>query len=200
VYVRGASSSNPYTIPSGGVITIYDYEVTPTVAYTYQLQVIKTAGTVVTGSVPTTSNSVTVTSFSWWEFDPNTVSTATNAQVVGWQSQRTEQSTARLVLGQQTPNVVTSTMGGIDGSATFETFDPTTYSKLQQLLISQTTIFVSSPWGPTDTTYVRFGPQSGGGGGGGGTKVQDSSLLPSSYASMHRTTNVTWVAQARPPV
>ena len=199
-YVRGASINNPYVIPGTGIITVYDYEAVPSIEYTYTLQILVTTGTSTVASDIGTSNSVMLMTDRWWELDPNNPAGAINAQVIGWQPVRTEQSTARLVLGQVTPNVVTSTMGGIDGQATFETFDPTTYQSLQGVLTSQTTIFVSSPWGPTDTSYVRFGPQSGGGGGAGGSKVVDSTLLPSTYANMHRTTQVTWVAQARPPV
>lgn len=199
-YVRGASVTNPYTITGTGNILVYDYEPVPTVAYTYRLQIIHTTGTAITASAPVTSGSVTITTTGWWEVDPNSVSGAVNAQAIAWQPQITEQSTARLVMGQATPNIVASTMGGKDGQATFETFDPATYVSLQALLTSQSTVFVSSPWGPTDTTYLRFGPQTGGGGGAGGNKVNDSTLLPSTFASMHRTTQVTFVAQARPPV
>ena len=199
-YVRGASINYPYTIPGSGVITVNDYEAVPSIEYTYTLQIIVTTGTSTVASDIGTSNAATLITNRWWEFDPTNPAGAIEAQVIGWQPVRTEQSTARLVLGQATPNVVTSNMGGIDGQATFETFDPITFQGLQGILTSQTTIFISSPWGPTDTTYVRFGPQSGGGGGSSGNKVQDSTLLPSTYANMHRTTQVTFVAQARPPV
>ena len=164
------------------------------------LQILVTTGTSTVASDIGTSNAATLTTNRWWELDPNNPAGAIEAQVIAWQPQITEQSTARLVMGQATPNVVASTMGGLDGQATFETFDPITYQTLRAMLTSQTTIFVSSPWGPTDTTYVRFGPQTGGGGGAGGNKIVDSTLLPSTYANMHRTTQITWAAQARPPV
>jgi hypothetical protein len=198
-FVRGASINNPYTITSGAIV-VNDYEAIPQVEYTYALQIIQTSGTTTIASDFTFTDAVTLITNRWWEFDPNNPADAIQAQAIAWQPVRTEQSTARLVLGQATPNVVSSSMGGIDGQATFETFDPLTYQGLQSILTSQTTIFVSSPWGPTDSTYVRFGPQSGGGGGGTGNKVQDSTLMASTYANMHRTTQVTFVAQARPPV
>ena len=198
-YVRGASPANPLTLVSGQV-AVDDYEVTPSQTYTYTLQIIKTTSGVVTASALATSNGAFVTTTKWWEFDPTNPSTAFSAQIISWNPQVTEQSTAHLVLGQSTPNVVAANMGGLDGTATFETFDPTTYSNLQGMLTSQTTYFLMSPWGVSDTGYVRFGPQSGGASDGNGNKVKDSTLLPSTLSNMHRTTNVTWVAQARPPV
>lgn len=199
-YVRNASINYPYTIPGSGFVTVNDYEAVPSVEYTYTLQILVTTGTSTVASDIGTSNAATLTTNRWWELDPNNPAGAIEAQVIAWEPQITEQSTARLVMGQATPNVVASTMGGLDGQATFETFDPITYQTLRAMLTSQTTIFVSSPWGPTDTTYVRFGPQTGGGGGAGGNKIVDSTLLPSTYANMHRTTQITWAAQARPPV
>ena len=199
-YVRNASINYPYTIPGSGIVTVNDYEAVPSVNYTYTLQILVTTGTSTVASDIGTSNAAMLTTTRWWELDPNNPAGAIEAQVIAWQPQITEQSTARLVMGQATPNVVASTMGGLDGQATFETFDPITYQTLRAMLTSQTTIFVSSPWGPMDTTYVRFGPQTGGGGGAGGNKIVDSTLLPSTYANMHRTTQITWAAQARPPV
>ena len=198
-YLRGASLNNPLPV-TGGTIAIADYEAVPGTAYTYSLQIIVDTGGVYTASGISESNSVTLTTLGWWELDPNDPSTAFNAQVIAWQPQVTEQSTAHLVSGQAYPNVVAANMGGLDGQATFETFDPDTYASLQAMLQSQTTYFVSSPFGIVDTAYVRWGPQTGGASGGSGNKVKDSSLLPSTLAAMHRTTAVTWVAQARPPV
>ena len=199
-YVRNASIANPASVTDSS-LAISDYEAVPTVEYTYTAYILQDFGGGITAiSSPTTSNSVTLITTGWWELLPNEVDTAINAQVIEWAAQVTEQSTAHLVLGQATPNVVTNTMGKTDGTATFETFDPTVYNALENLLQSQSTVFVSSPWGPVDTAYVRFGPQTGGSSSGTGNKVKDSTLLPSTFANMHRTTAVTWVAQARPPV
>ena len=199
LYVRNASPSNPLVL-AGGALAISDYEVVPKVAYTYTLQVVLNTGGVYTASAFVTSGSATVTTTGWWELDPNNPAGAFNAQLISWNPVVTEQSTAHLVTGQATPNIVASTMGGQDGQGTFETFDPVTYANVQSMLTSQTTYFVSSPWGATDSGYVRFGPQTGGSSGGNGNKVKDSTLLPSTYAGMHRTVAVTFVAQPRPPV
>jgi hypothetical protein len=199
-YVRNASLSNPAVV-TDGTLTIYDYEAIPTVDYQYTAWILDTSTPgIYKLSQPTTSNSVMLKTSGWWEIEPNVPANSTNAQVINWTGQVTEQATAHLVLGQPTPNIVANVMGKLDGTATFETFDPVTYHNLSSLLQSQSTIFVSSPWGPVDTTYARFGPQTGGLSGGSGTQVKQSDLLPSTFANMHRTTAVTWVAQPRPPV
>jgi hypothetical protein len=201
LYVRTASIANPYRLPlTTQTQIIEDLEAVPTVAYTYQAQIAVNVGGDLMLSAAATSNSVTLVTTGWWEVDPNNPSSAVSAQAINWEPQVTEQSTAHLVMGQQTPNVVANVMGGLDGQATFETFDPDTYADFQALLTSQSTIWVSSPFGPTDSAYVRFGPQTGGLSSGSGNKVNDSSLLPGTSENMHRTTAVTWVAQARPPV
>ena len=198
-YVRGASPANP-TVLTGGALTVYDLEAIPNTPYTYTLQIIGGTSSSPTASPLQTSNSVTLTTTGWWEINPLNPLSSVNAQLISWEPQITEQSTAHLVMGQATPNVVASVMGGLDGQGTFETFDPVTYTQVQAMLKSQVTWWVSSPWGASDSTYVRFGPQTGGMSSGGGNKVHDSTLMPSTYESMHRTTAVTWVAQARPAV
>ena len=90
--------------------------------------------------------------------------------MTSWEIQTTEQSTAHLVMGQATPNVVANIMGGNDGQATFWTQDSVTYASLQALLQSQATIFVSAPFGRGGTGYYRFGPQTGGLSSARGTK------------------------------
>ena len=184
------------------VFIVDDYEAVQTVAYTYQAQLVADLMSNTVVSPPVVSSPVTLNTSPprWWELDPNNPSGAVAAQFIEFEPQVTEQSTAHLVMGQQTPNVVANVMGLNDGQGTFETFDPNTYASIEALLQSQSTIFVSSPWGPVDTIYVRFGPQTGGMSSGSGNKVKDSTLLPSTAAGMHRTTAVTWTAQARPPV
>jgi hypothetical protein len=203
LYVRNASIDTPapWTSELQSVI-VNDYEATPGVAYTYEAFVLVTfAANQSVLSSPGTSGSATIVSIRWWELNPLDPSTAVEAQVLSWNPQVTEQSAAHLVMGQSVPNVVANAMGGLDGNVTFETFDLDIYTGLEALLQSQQTVFISSPWGITDTGYVRFGPQSGGGSsGGGGNKVKDSSLLPSIATAPHRMTTVSWVAQNRPPV
>ena len=200
-YVRGASINNPAVVPMGASeVLLFDYEAVPITDYTYDATIIMTVGGNTVLSDPATSNDVTLITTNWWEINPVEVGGAINAQAIEWSAQVTEQSTAHLVMGQQTPNIVANVMGGTDGTATFETFDPDTYAAFQAILQSQATIFVSSPFGPADTCYARFGPQTGGLSSGTGNKVKESALMPSAYAGMHRTTAVTWVAQSRPPV
>ena len=206
VYVRGASPANPAALPSvGETAVIYDLECVPNnVQYTYSAQVLAILGAnnaVISASASAAAVILNMTTGSpWWFINPSDYSMATNAQPISWEPQVTEQSTAHLVTGQATPNVVANVMGGTDGQATLETFDPLTYANLETILQSQATIWVSSPFGLSDSGYVRFGPQTGGLSTGSGNKVKDSSLQASTLANMNRTTDVTFVAQMRPPV
>jgi hypothetical protein len=228
-YVRGASLINPAVFASSSVVVIdYECIPTVVYSYTVQTVVsVIVPGTasvgVVAYNVPTgqgtvgygvasyvgqyyqTSTMVSVSNVmvstnGWWLLNPLTPTTGpAYAQAVDWEPQITEQSTAHIVMGQAYPNVVANVMGGLDGQATFGTWDPVTYANLQTLLTSQQTIFVSSAWGPTDCGYFRFGPQTGGMSTGSGNTVLDSTLQPSVTANMYRTTAITWVSQGRPP-
>lgn len=195
--VRNASVANPLALPSPSQqATVSDYEATPTVTRQYRARVSS-------GSLTSAWSEVQEATIpgggGWWELDPTDPSTAVNAQVRDMHPIVTEQSSAHLVLGQQTPNVIASAMGGVDGVVTFETFDSATYIGLTKLLTSQKTIFLSNPYG-TDVgvAYVRFGPASGAMTTGMGSKTKHSQLHPSTAAATHHTTRVTWVAQPRP--
>lgn len=197
--VRYASISNPARIPSPSEqVTLYDYEVPPGTAYTYTATVIEPS----TGlaSAPATSGPVTLATTEWWEFDPTDYSTAVAAQPTQWNPLNTEQSTAHPVMGQTTMNVIANTMMRQDFGATFELFDSPTYEALQDLLISQKTIFISSPWGTTDTGWFRIGPQSGGMSTGMGNQTKNTQLLPSVASGAHRTVAINAIAQPRPTV
>lgn len=200
LYVRNASTSTPASVAANSNLVVSDYECVPLTAYGYSAYMIVTVGgnTLVSNSASTSSSASVVTT-KWWEIIPASVSTATSAQLIDWTAATSEQGTAHFVMGQTTPNVVASNMGGMDGTGTFETFSPIIYQALQTILQSQSTIFMSSPWGASDSGYVRFGPATNSPGNSGQT-VKSSQLLPSSYNAMHRLTAVTWVAQARPPV
>jgi hypothetical protein len=161
-------------------------------------------------SRPSTSLPALVTTNRWWEFipapaaangsaGPTTNTTATMAQATQWNPVQTEQSAAHAVAGQQTMNIVANVMMHQDFIGTFEIFDAPTYANLNNLMLSQQTVFVSSPFGSLDSGYFRIGPQSGGGGGGGGTKTKDTKLMPSTVAGPHREVQVNAVAQPRPP-
>lgn len=201
-YERNCSPTNPLPMPSPSqYVTHEDFDIVSGVTYVYAAQILVTTGpneSVI--STAANSNAVGVLTHEWWELDPLNPSSAINAQCIAWNPQVTEQSTAHLVMGQTTPNVVANVMGGLDGTATFELFDDDTYTAFQNLLQSQRTIFVSSPWGPNDSGYVRFGPQTGAMSSGSGNTVKSAQLMPSVLGSGHRTVQVTWVAQPRPQV
>lgn len=198
--VRGASAANPVQIPaSTQQVVVYDAELTPTTDYTYTAVVDATASgfpIASPASLPTSAESVSTTKA--WEFDPTDLSTAVAAQVTQWNPQVTEQSTAHLVAGQPTMNIVANAMGKTDGQATFETFDQPTYAGLEALLLSQKTIFVSLPY--AESHYARFGPATGGLSAGVGNKTKDAQLQASTAAAPYRITTVSWVAQERPLV
>lgn len=202
LYVRGASPAAPATVPTLlQRLTVDDYEAVPSTPYSYAVVVVATVSTIAITSATANTSSVTLLTTKWWELDPTDPSTAVSAQIVDFNPQVTEQSTAHLVMGQAVPNVVANTMGKTDGAATFETFDVASYNGLQSLLASQRTIFLSDPFGDQyGVDYVRFGPQSGGMSTGVGNKTKDARLHPSTAAAPHRLTQVTWVAQERPTV
>lgn len=207
LYVRYASIANPASLTDDADeaeaqdLTISDYEAFQQVGYTYNALVVVTFGPNQSVVSPTSvSNEATITTSSWWEIDPLNTSTAVAAQLISFEPQVTEQSTAHIVSGQQVPNIVANVMGGQDGTAEAWTKDSPTYLGFQAILQSQTTVFVSSPWGPTLGGYVRFGPQTGGMSSGSGNKVQDATLQQSVASAPVFTTAVTWVAQLRPPV
>ena len=125
---------------------------------------------------------------------------AVNANFLEYNPQVTEQSTAHLVMGQPTPNVIANVMGGTDGTGQFLTLDAATYTMLQEILQSQQTIFISNPYGDDGVNYVRFGPQTGALSTGSGNTVKSARLLPSTAAGPYRTIDVTWTAAVQPPV
>ena len=202
LYVRGASNINPATPNSlTQAVTLYDAEAVPGDPYTYTATV-----TVPLGSSSLTSlasgatASQTIVSTNWWEFDPTDLSTAVNAQPTDWSPVNTEQSAAHMVTGTPVLNMVADTMLHQDFSGTFEIFSNTVYVAFQALLKSQKTVFISSPWGDTDTGYFRVGPQSGGLSTGMGNKTKNTKLMPSTYGAGHRTVQITAIAQNRPNV
>lgn len=196
--VRGASTAHPLPLPTGTTVQVADAEVVPLTPYSYNVAVQAPDALI---APPVATGSETLMTVQWWEFDPTDLSTATNAQLSEYNPQITEQSAAHMVLGQSTLNIVAAAMGGVDGTATFETFDTPTYLALSALLQSQRTVFISDPFGDNQgVTYVRFGPQTGGMSTGNGNKTKDSSLHPSTGAAPHHTTQISWVAQPRPAV
>ncbi|MDE2096451.1 MAG: hypothetical protein KGL39_04335 [Patescibacteria group bacterium] len=203
--VRWASSGNPLAVPAvGQTAVVYDYEVPPLTSYTYTA-VVQVASLTLTSPSSTASDSVELSTTSWYEFDP-TLGTATSnpsastANMVDWSPVSTEQSTANQVTNQSTMNIVANAMMNQDFEATAELFTDDIYKAFNSLLLSQKTVYISSPWGSLDSGYFRLGPQSGGMSSGFGTKAKQTTLMPSVAGSGHRKVAVTAVAQPRPTV
>lgn len=196
LYVRNASPVHPATY-NGVSLVVNDYEAVPTVAYTYSAQV--TGSSTVT-SAAGTSGSVTLTTTNWWELNPVTPATAINAQFIDWSPTQIEQSTGHPVMGQNVMNVVASTVLQQDFTGTAELFTAAVYTGFQALLNSGQTVFISSPWGTTDSGYFRIGIPSGGLSTGTGSTTKTTKLMPSTAAGPHRTVDTLAVAAARPPV
>jgi hypothetical protein len=202
LYVRGASQLNPAT-PNAltQAITIVDAEAIPGDPYTYTaVMTVPLGNSSLTSLTSGPTASQTIMSTSWWEVDPTDLTTAINAQPTDWSPVNTEQSTAHMVTGTQVLNMVADTMLHQDFSGTFEIFNDAVYVAFQVLLKSQKTVYISSPWGDTDSGYFRVGPQSGGLSTGMGNKTKNTKLLPSTYGAGHRTVQITAVAQLRPGV
>ena len=151
-------------------------------------------------SQPANSSPVRVTTTLWWELDPTDPSTAVAAQPNQWQPVNTEQATAHAVMGVTVLNVVSSVMMEQDFSGTFEIFDASVYTAFQSLLTSGKVVFISSPWGTTDSGWFRIGPASGGLSTGAGVKAKNTQLMPSTANAPHRTVQITAVAAPRPTV
>lgn len=195
LYVRGASPTNPTTYSSP--TTVYDYEAVPGVSYTYAAVVTNGSGG---ASAAGTSASVSLTTTGWWELDPTNVGTAVNANPIEWSPVQIEQSTGHPVMGQNVMNVVASTVLNQDFTGTFELFIAAVYTGFEALLGSGKIVFISSPWGSTDSGYFRIGPTSGGMSTGTGSTVKNTKLMASTSSGPHRTVDVLAVAAPRPTV
>lgn len=200
--VRNASTANPLSLPAPNESAyVNDYEIVPGVAYTYTgIVSVVTGGATIVSRMSAYTPPVTLTSTEWWEFDPTNPSGATHAQPVHWQPVNMEQASAHQVLSQSTMNVVANVVLGQDFEGTFEIFHPAVYTAFQALLVSQQILFISSPWGTTDSGYFRVGPMPGGLSMGMGTQAKQTQLLPSTPSGPHRTVAVTAVAALRPLV
>ena len=70
-YVRNASSANPVTVPTGQVVTIYDYEAPTNTPVTYSAFVTASNSGSPLTSAAGVSNSVSVTTAQWWIWVPS---------------------------------------------------------------------------------------------------------------------------------
>lgn len=147
-----------------------------------------------------TSGPVTLVSDQWWEFDPTDPSGAINAQLAEWKPVQTEQSTAHPGTGAQVLTMVANTMLHQDFTGTAELFSDAVSTAFEALLSSQKTLFISSPWGTSDSGYFRVGPMTGGMSMGVGNQTKNTTLNKSIRGAGHRKVDVMAVAQSRPPV
>lgn len=197
-YVRGAYASAPAAIPTPSqTLVVYDYEVTPGVAYTYTVVVSATlsANAVISSAASAASNSVTTTATTWWLINPLT-KTAISMFVTAHSTAPTEKSTAHFTIGQNLPTIVASTMGGDDGSFTVQTVTAAEFQALKTVMSSQAVQWMMNPLG--DGLYVRVGPQPGGMSSGMGNQTRQSSSVMSSVNNPVKTTQVTYNQVARP--
>ncbi|MEM0142422.1 MAG: LamG-like jellyroll fold domain-containing protein [Candidatus Parvarchaeum sp.] len=202
-FVRGASVTNPLTLYLGQNATILDYEIVPTISYTYTAQIIMNTtylsgiSDIVSPITPATEP-ITLEATEWWEIDPTNPASAINAQPTQWNPQNSEQLTPHMVTGSPVYNMVANVVMQQDFIATMELFSQSIYTAFQALLNSQKVLFIQSPWGPADSGYFRIGPEPGGMTSGNGTTNKNTTLLPSNTAGAHRTVAITASAQLRP--
>lgn len=112
-----------------------------------------------------------------------------------------EQSAAHYALGSRLPTVISDVVGGRDGTIGVSTFDDATYNTLVGLLLSQATLWLSSPFG--FGRYVRVGSAPGSsastsGGGGSPLPVHKGGLDPQTGAARVRNLSLQFVEQPRP--
>ncbi len=203
LYVRGASPANPLAIPAATQqASITDLETTPTAPYTYTATTTSAAATVLASPPSGPTASVTTTTTTWWTLDPTDLTTALALDVQQHQTSRTAQQTAHTVLGPPNtttyPTIVSSAIGGRDGTLTVETHSATEFAAVEQLVNTQNTMWLSSPYG--DGIYLRYGPQPGGMSSGVGNKTHDTATVPSPASTPVRTTALSYVGQPRPAV
>ena len=112
-----------------------------------------------------------------------------------------EMSAAHYALGASLPTVISDVVGGRDGTVAVQTFDDSTYNALRGLLLSQATLWLSSPFG--FGRYVRAGLAPGSsastsGGGGSPLPVHKGGLDPQTGAARVRNLSIQFVEQPRP--
>jgi hypothetical protein len=202
LYVRNASPANPLALNSVEAGNVYDYEVTPGVAYTYQAQLTDNLGggfiLISALSAPTSPRTVTTTA--WWFFNPLAPSTATQAIVQGFAISQYEQSAVHYPIGSGVgvtyPTILSSGFNGQDGVATVKTVSAANLAAIAALLTCGQTVFLSSPFGAT--YYARIGPQPGGVSGSTGNVAENAALQSSTLANPVNVISLSWVAQPRP--
>jgi len=198
LYVRNASTGTPLALNSQQEASVYDYECTPGVAYSYSAVIQATGSSGTISSAPAIAGASVPLALGFWEIDPTNPSSAVRAQPTQWEPQNFEQSAAHVVLGQVTNNVIASAMQASDFNATFITFTAAIYQGLLNLCTSQKTVFISDPFG--FSYYFRLALAPGGLSVGTGNKAHDTQLQASSAAAPYRQITVQGIAQPRPEV
>jgi len=200
LYVRGAYATAPALISTPSqTLVIDDYEVTPGVAYTYTAQTSATlsANAVISSPSSAASNSATVNSTVWWWVNPLNPSSAFSPFVTAYTGTQMEQATSHLVMGQPYPTIISSVMGGKDGTLTVQTVTPEEWQALESVINARQTLWMTNALG--DGLYVRIGPAPGGMSGGGyGVTSKQAQLAPGNTTNPVRTVTLTYQEVARP--
>jgi len=187
--VRGMSP-----MPSGGSgpslsATGYDYEATPQGSFLYYAvtTAVNGAGTAFL-SPPAASAPVLVTPNSWWLKDPLAPGNnlPVNPQAPSVKQRLTERSASFAPLGRSKPVVVSDSVSGEAGSATWRTFTAADYQALKVLLRRQATLLLQSPFG--EQWFCRL------------MADRQWDLLVSTLAQPVRDTAITWEEVDRPLV
>jgi hypothetical protein len=190
--VRGGSS---LTLPSSGQsATVIDWEAIPSTTRSYRAYVQVASPAV--ESLASTTATATVTTSQWWLVDPLNTSASFSPEVSAHTTSIMEQSTSHGQMGQKYPVVLSSVVGGTDGSITVESHSAAEWAALQALVTSQHVLWLTSPFG--EAWYVRLGPMPGGMGGGTGNTVRQSQTQQSSSTAPIRSTQLIYIGQARP--
>ena len=193
-----ASVRNATTVALPAVsqqVEIYDYEPVPTVQRQYQAVVEAAVGSDVVVSAIATAEATIATS-SWYLYDPLNPPADIAVFVTQFETSQTERSAVHYQLGQALPIVLTTTVGGSDGTVTIETITAAEYIALEALVASQHTLWLTSPLG--DGYYVRLGPMPGGMSSGMGNKTRDTQFNMSTAANPVRQVQLTYLQMAKP--
>lgn len=179
--VRGGS----VPIQPGGQVTVTDWEALPLAAHVYSAAVTGSSqGYQLTGPAGQAAP-VVASLHRWWLKDP--LSPAANLPVNPQGKATTvltERSTAYTPIGATYPLVVSDSVSGDDGGATWLTTGEPEWQALRVLLRRQATLLLQSPFGAQ--WYVRLmGPRA-------------TDLEASSPAAPYRTTQVAWLEVGAP--
>lgn len=198
--VRGT----PVALPAPDqTVTVSDLELVPGQARTYTAQVTAPAfGTTIMSN--TAQATGTAGSVDGWVLAACTADPVGAVfAAVGFDFDQAERASANYGLGAVYPVIISDVVGGHDGTVQAQLFDDPTFLILAGLLTSQSTVWLSNPFG--DGWYVRAGLAPGSsasvsssGGGGSPLPSKKGSLDPQTGAARVRSLSIQFVEQPRP--